>query len=238
MSCPYLAVVGHHYKIVKLSTATDVGAAHRRTVYRGIGTDFHIVVNLHNTKLWYLVVYSGSIGGEAKTVGSDYSTGMQYAACAYAAAVVYFHAGIKYGSVAYGHALTDIYLGEHLYALAYHSTLGNICESAHIAVVGYFNTLGDESALLYALMLGHDSFGRQRHKLCHSRIRVIHTDKCGCYGSIGHEIVAYEDYRRLRTIYIMCVLRIGEKCDSSGHSLFDFREVVDRHRGVALDRST
>ncbi len=74
---------------------------------------FHIVVNLHNTKLWYLGGILGSIGAKAKTVGSDYSTRrMQYAACAYAAAVVYFHAGDKeYGSVAYGHALTDIYLG-------------------------------------------------------------------------------------------------------------------------------
>ena len=96
------------YKIVELHAFAQIGAAHRRTIDAGVGTDFHIVLDNYVSYLGNLVIAVGfRIWGKAKAVGTYHCAGMNNDTVAENAIVVDAYVGINHTIVTHLHVFTD-----------------------------------------------------------------------------------------------------------------------------------
>ena len=106
-------------KIVELHPFMDPSGTHGGTVDRGIGTDFHIIVNDHISHLRNLVVVSVSLGSEAKAIGTDHGTCMDDAALTHHRIAIKPDSRVQRGAISDYGAITDIHLGIDLHIIAY-----------------------------------------------------------------------------------------------------------------------
>ena len=137
-------------EVVKLDAMVDMGRAHCGAVAGGIRTDLYIIFHNNNSYLLDFVIYTGSVRGESESVGTDDSSGMDYAAIAYLAVVIYLGSGVDDGIIADNHAVADISLRINLYAFADNSPFADISEGSDVAIIRDNDTVGYMARLLYA----------------------------------------------------------------------------------------
>ena len=90
--------MSHLNKVVQLDTFVDDGLSHSGTVYTGVGTNLHVILDDDDTQLRNLLI-AFLIGCKTETVGTNHATGMDGDIVANLASVVNRYVGVDAASV-------------------------------------------------------------------------------------------------------------------------------------------
>ena len=228
--------MGNLNEVVELHALVDVCRTHSSTVNGGVGANFHVVVDNHVSYLCNFLI-SGSSGRKSEAVGTNYSTCVNDAAVANAAAVIDFHAGIEDYVVADCHAITHINLGIYFHMLSDVGTLSDVGKGTEIDIVGERNPVTHKAWLLNTHFLGSHLAVDKVEQVGKSSVGVGYANESGIDWLFGHKIITHEHCRGICRVNIMGIFRVCQKSEASLLSFLDFREIVDNDISVAFNRS-
>ena len=104
---PDLAIMAHLDQIVQLAARTDHGRAKRCPVDRGVGADFHIILNHHLPDLGNLLLLAVQ-EQEAKAVRADHHSAVDDDPAADHAVLIDSHLRVKPAGLAHTHVVFDL----------------------------------------------------------------------------------------------------------------------------------
>ncbi len=111
-------VVCNLNKVVYFSSFTNNCGTDCSTIYRAIGSNFHLIFNNNIPQLWnfFKAIRSGL---KSKSIAANYGIGMNYTIITNDAIIVNSSTAIDFAIFTNFHAFADIDLGENLSSIAY-----------------------------------------------------------------------------------------------------------------------
>ena len=231
-----LHIVGDLNQVVEFCASLDHGSAHGGAVDGCVSADFHIVLKYDDSHLSNLLISSVALRSKAKAITADHGTALHNATVADTAAVVDFHTRIQNHIIAQGHAVAHIHLRVDFDMLADGHAVADVGKRAHIHVIGQGSALSHMDGLLHASLFGALAIDKIK-QISKRLVGVINPDQCGFYLMFGFEITTYENRRRLGSINIVGVFRVGQKGQTTCSGLFNLCVVVDHGCGITIDRT-